>query len=113
MLTAYAVGMSGGQVLFKAAAIRLASSDGALVDRLFGLLLNIYFLAALVLYASLTLLWVWILSLTSLSRAYPFVALALALTPLMGNLFFDETLSPYFIIGLVLILVGLFFIVSG
>ena len=58
------------------------------------------------------LLWVWILSFTPLSRAYPFVALAFALTPLLAGLLFGETISLHLIIGLLLILGGLFFVTA-
>jgi drug/metabolite transporter (DMT)-like permease len=61
-------------------------------------------------YAGFALLWVWILSFTPLSRAYPFVALAFALTPLLAGSLFGETISLRLIIGLLLILGGLFFV---
>src|SRR5262245_55657725 len=67
-------------------------------------------LSALVLYAGFALLWVWILSFTPLSRAYPFVALAFALTPLLAGSLFGETISLRLIVGLLLIVCGLFFI---
>ena len=79
-------------------------------DELLALCYNLYFLSALVLYAGFALLWVWILSFTPLSRAYPFVALAFALTPLLAGSLFDETISLRLIIGLLLILGGLFFV---
>jgi drug/metabolite transporter (DMT)-like permease len=110
LLTTYAVGMSGGQVLFKMAATRYGAVDGTTGERLLGLLHNLYFLLALALYAGFALLWVWILSFTSLSRAYPFVALAFVLTPLLGGSLFGETISLRLIIGLLLILCGLFFV---
>ena len=69
----YAAGMSGGQVLFKMAALRYVA-DGGVGERLLGLVCNIYFVTALVFYAGYAILWVWILSFTPLSRAYPFVA---------------------------------------
>jgi drug/metabolite transporter (DMT)-like permease len=109
LLTTYAVGMSGGQVLFKMAATRYAA-DGTTGERLLGLFHNLYFLSAFGLYAGFALLWVWILSFTSLSRAYPFVALAFVLTPLLGGSLFGETISLRLIIGLLLILCGLFFV---
>jgi drug/metabolite transporter (DMT)-like permease len=82
------------------------------VGRLLALCYNLYFLSALVLYAGFALLWVWILSFTPLSRAYPFVALAFALTPLLAGLLFGETISLRLIIGLLLILGGLFFVTA-
>ena len=108
-LMAYAAAMAGGQLLFKMAALR-GAGDGPLAERIAGFLLNGYFFVALILYARLTVLWVWILSFTPLSRAYPFLALAFALTPALGCLVFAEPLSMRLVIGIVLILCGLFFI---
>jgi drug/metabolite transporter (DMT)-like permease len=81
-------------------------------ERLFGLLHNVYFLVAVLLYAGLSVLWVWLLSFTPLSRAYPFVALAFALTPFLGALVFQEAVSARLIIGVLFILGGLFFVVG-
>lgn len=109
ILLAYAAAMSGGQLLFKMAALR-GSAEGPLVDRLASLVLNRYFLLALALYAALTVLWVWVLTFTPLSRAYPFVALAFALTPALGALVFSEPMPLRLVIGMGLILAGLFFV---
>jgi drug/metabolite transporter (DMT)-like permease len=109
VLTAYSIGMAGGQVLFKMAADR-SNPDKQLGERLLGLALNGYFLTAMVLYAGFAVLWVWILSVTPLSRAYPFVALAFVLTPLLGGVFFDEALSIRLLAGIALILCGLFLV---
>jgi drug/metabolite transporter (DMT)-like permease len=69
------------------------AGDGPLAERIAGFLLNGYFFVALILCAAPTLLWVWILNFTPLSRAYPFLALAFALTPALGCSFFAEPLS--------------------
>jgi hypothetical protein len=76
-LMAYAATTAGGQLLFKTPALR-GAGDGPLAERIAGFLLNGYFFVALILYAALTVLWVWILSFTQLSRTYPFLALAFA-----------------------------------
>ena len=110
LLLGYAVAMAGGQLIFKLAANR-ATTDGSLTDRLFGLI-NPYFILAVVLYAGLSVLWVWILTFTPLSRAYPFVALAFAVTPVLGMLIFSEPFSSKLAIGIALILGGLFFVAS-
>jgi drug/metabolite transporter (DMT)-like permease len=109
LLTAYAVGMAGGQLLFKMAALR-APADGPLIERLSAMMLNGFFVAAMLLYAALALLWVWILNFTPLSRAYVFVALAFALTPLLGVMVFAEPFSARLVIGIALILGGLVFV---
>jgi drug/metabolite transporter (DMT)-like permease len=112
LLVLYAAGMSAGQLLFKSAALRYAAAAGDSGQRFIGLLQDSYFVSAVVLYAALSVFWVWVLSFTPLSRAYPFVALAFAITPLLGGLVFGEALSARLFIGLVLILGGLFFVVG-
>ena len=110
LLTVYAVGMSAGQGLFKMAAIGYGAAGGSAGERLLTLLHNLYFLSAVALYAGFSVLWVWILSFTPLSRAYPFVALAFVLTPLLGGLLFGEPISLRLSLGMLLILCGLFLV---
>ena len=98
--------MAGGQLLFKAAALRYAS-EAPLGERLLSLVQNVYFLAAIALYVALTVLWVWILTFTPLSRAYPFVALAFAITPLLAAFVFGEAVTARLLIGIGFILGGL------
>jgi drug/metabolite transporter (DMT)-like permease len=111
LLVAYAAGMAGGQVLFKSAAIRYLP-EGPVGDRLVSLVANGFFLGAILLYVALTVLWVWILTFTPLSRAYPFVALAFAATPLLGGLVFGEPIAMRLILGMALILCGLVLVAS-
>jgi drug/metabolite transporter (DMT)-like permease len=111
LLLAYAAGMAGGQLLFKSAALRYIP-DGPPGERLLSVIANGYFLGAVVLYGGLTLLWVWVLTFTPLSRAYPFVALAFALTPLLGGLIFGEPLALRLMLGIALILGGLLLVAS-
>jgi drug/metabolite transporter (DMT)-like permease len=112
LLVFYALGMAAGQLLFKSAALRYGAATGDTGQRLFGLLHDFYFLAAIVLYAGLSVFWVWVLTFTPLSRAYPFVALAFAITPLLGGLIFGEVLSSRLLMGLMLIIGGLFFVIG-
>ena len=65
-LMAYAATRAGGQLLFKTPALR-GAGDGPLAERIAGFLLEGYFFVALIPYAALTVLWVWILSFTQLS----------------------------------------------
>jgi drug/metabolite transporter (DMT)-like permease len=110
LLAAYAVGMAGGQFLFKLAAVR--APGGAIVDRLGALVQDVVFLSALALYAMLAFVWVWILTFTPLSRAYPFVAIAFAVTPLLGGLIFGEPLTLRLFIGIAIIFCGLLVVVG-
>jgi drug/metabolite transporter (DMT)-like permease len=106
LLVAYAGGMVAGQILFKLAALR-APVEGPLGDRLVGMTFNGFFGAAVLLYAGLTVLWVWILTFTPLSRAYVFVALAFAVTPALAALLFAEPITVRLMVGIALICAGL------
>jgi hypothetical protein len=68
----YAATRAGGQLLFKTPALWVAG-DGPLAERIAGFLLKGYFFVALILYAALMVLWVWILSFTQLSGFVYFV----------------------------------------
>jgi drug/metabolite transporter (DMT)-like permease len=104
-LAAYGLGMAGGQFLFKTAALRLPAGD--LAARGLALIHNGWFIAAVLLYGVLSVLWVWVLTFTPLSRAYPFVAIAFTLTPILGALFFGEPLSARVVAGIGVVAVGL------
>ena len=111
LLAAYAAGMAGGQLLFKLAAQRLTPGAG-FAARLIELAGNPWFLLAFALYCALALAWVWILTFTPLSRAYPFVALAFAITPLLGAWAFAEPIGWRLVGGIAVIAVGLFLVVG-
>ena len=111
LLVTYAVAMAGGQILFKLAALQ-GPASGDFSERLGAMAANKFFAAAIALYAVLTLLWVWILSFTPLSRAYLFVALAFAITPFAGGVVFGEPITMRLAIGVAVIVFGLI-IVAG
>jgi len=100
----FAAALGGGQVLFKLAAgdvqARLASSwlDAALSP---------WLIAALLLYAASTGLWLYILAQVPLTRAYPFVLLGAALVPLLARFTLGESLPLHYILGMAVVLVGL------
>lgn len=106
LLVLYAVGMGVGQILFKvaAAAVEREPGGGGLVARL---ALSPPFLAAIVLYAALTVFWVWILTKVPLVYAYPFNALAFMATPLLAALVLHERITPGYLVGTALLVGGL------
>jgi drug/metabolite transporter (DMT)-like permease len=106
ILCAYAFGMAGGQILFKLAALRV-SPERPFTEGIVALLQNGYFLSALAGYFALAVIWVWILSFTPLSRAYPFVALAFAVTPIFSAVLLSEPLTTRLMVGIAVILCGL------
>jgi drug/metabolite transporter (DMT)-like permease len=111
MLCLYALAMAGGQLLFKSAALG-TPQRGALTEWTLDLLRNWQFFAALAIYFLLAVLWVWILRVVPLSQAYPFVALAFAVAPLMAGFWFGEPLSLRLLAGLTIILCGLLLVAT-
>lgn len=94
-------GISIGQLLFKKAAAALPAHP-AWSDWVF----NGWLAAACVLYAGATLLWVWVLRSAPLQLAYPFMALAFLLVPLLAWIFLQEPLHVRTLAGGALILAG-------
>ena len=105
LLVTYAAGMAAGQSLFKAAALRLG--DGHPLSTRALLLQDAPFIGAIVLYAALSVLWLWLLTFTPLSRAYPFAAVAFALTPVLGALVFAEPPPTRLLVGIAVIACGI------
>jgi drug/metabolite transporter (DMT)-like permease len=100
--------MSFGQILFKIAAQQISARHAS--TKLLWLAYSPAFLVAVSLYAALTIVWVWILSFTPLSKAYTFVALAFPLTPILAGFVFGEVIDLTLIGGLTLICAGLLLI---
>jgi drug/metabolite transporter (DMT)-like permease len=103
--------LASGQMLFKIAADRLVMGQGPLS-------LAISFvtrpmLVALVLYGIATVLWVYLLHGLPLSRAYPFIGLVFAFVPLMSWLVFRDGLDGRYVVGLALMLAGLYLVSTG
>lgn len=95
-----------GQLTFKRVAQGLDGIAG-IGSILRHLAIDPWFIAALALYGGATLLWILALRETPLSRAYMFVALAIALVPIGAAIFFQESLSPRYYFGLFLVIAGI------
>ncbi len=95
-------GIAVGQILFKLAANGFSKS-GSYFDK--GSLL--YLFLALCLYGVTTIGWVWILKHLSLVRAYPFMALAFVIVPLLAMFFLGENISFNYLLGALLIVCGI------
>ena len=111
LLILYATSLAGGQVLFKYAALTTAEASSG-IQKFANLALNPAFILAIVLYAGLSVFWVWLLARVPLSHAYPFVALAFMLTLTAGVMLFNEPATPRLVIGGALILGGLLVIAA-
>lgn len=104
-LLTFSLLMAAGQVLFK----RVSLDTPPLADwRAFVELgTNAWFIAAITLYVIATVIWIGVLRELPLSRAYPFIALGFVLVPLAGRQFFGEPLDGRYILGVILILLGI------
>ena len=60
----------------------------------------------LAIYGASVLGWIWVLSKTDVSVAYPFVGLGFVLTAVMGAVFLHENVSPLRIAGTLLVIFG-------
>ena len=107
--------MCTGQILFKKTAIILSQSYFSInISKVFDFLLILikipYFFLALIVYASATIFWLFILQKIPLSIAYPFTALAMVIIPILSIFLFQEKLSPNYWIGASLIVIGIIII---
>lgn len=106
-LALFAVMVAVGQLMFKRVAQGVAGVEGlpSLIQRI---LPDPWFLGAMCLYLLATLLWILALRDIALSRAYPFTALSYALVPVGAALLYGETLDLRYLIGLALVLAGIY-----
>jgi drug/metabolite transporter (DMT)-like permease len=113
VLILFSVAVIGiGQIIFKFAAREMKIDFGQstiliVKTNLFPLGLV---LLTVTLYCISTLAWVYALRTVPLSVAYMFNSLAFVLVPLAGFLMFGEQMPRYFILGLVMIIGGIYFI---
>lgn len=96
------VGLAAGQLMFKAGANQLS-----LGSSLFSVRVLTWLAPALVLYATTTLAWIWLLKSAELGKIYPVMALAFVLVPLGSYLIFGESFSLRYLVGVILIIAGL------
>lgn len=94
-------GLAVGQLLFK-----LGANAWSSAGTLFSVKAISAVVAAGALYAITSLAWVWILQRVPLGKVYPLMALAFVLVPIGSYLFFGERFNTQYIIGVILIIVG-------
>lgn len=97
--------MVAGQVLFKLGSH--GKELGSLMDMI-KLLFSPIVLVALCLYGATTMLWLYILSKTDISFAYPIQALAFPVVLILSSLIFHETVGINRWIGVLVIVAGVY-----
>lgn len=96
------VGLAIGQILFKVSATSLTQTGS-----LFALKTAATLFAAMVLYATTSVAWVWVLQKMELGRVYPLMALAFVLVPLGSHFVFGERFPPQYFVGVAMIMAGI------
>lgn len=102
--------MATGQMMFKAGSA--GKSIGSILDIIQLFFTPIVFIA-LCLYAATTGLWLYILSRTPMSHAYPIQALAFPIVLLASMFFFHEQVTPIKWVGIAVIVCGVFIATRG
>jgi len=100
--------LSVGQILFKLAATGFELSASGLINSL----LNIKLVTALVVYFVATIMWLLVLKVTPLRLAYPFVALAFVIVPVLAHFFLGERINWNTFVGAAFIAFGVWISVS-
>jgi len=96
--------ISSGQVLFKLVSARMSTVDAGAFR---SLLIDPYFIAAMIVYAIATFSWIVVLRSVPLAAAYSFTALGFMFVPILSFLLFGEVLTLRYFIGAFLIMTGL------
>lgn len=105
-LAVFATMLASGQLFFKKVGLLMRGKP--LHEGLVAIALSSDLYAALALYGAATMLWIWILSRVSLSQAYPWVALAMGLVPVMAAMVFHERVGALYWLGIALVMAGVF-----
>lgn len=98
-------GISLGQMLLKMAALNLKNPN-AMGIWVAGYCVNVHLIGGVFLLGMSTMLWIWVLRSLTLSIAYPFMALAFILVPLLAHFLLHEPLGWRNLAGGLLIVIG-------
>ena len=97
------IGIAAGQILFKLSAIALRKNATFFHPETL-LLLG----SAFALYGITTIAWVWVLQKIDLGKAYPLMALAFVIVPIGSYVFLHERFHHQYLLGVGLIVAGVF-----
>lgn len=101
ILTAY------GQLVVKARSLAIAAKGmSSRMDYLFAMFTDLSVISGLVAAVAASACWTLAIQRTSLSVAYPFMALTFVMVPIGSVLLFGERLSMLQVVGLVTIVIG-------
>jgi undecaprenyl phosphate-alpha-L-ara4N flippase subunit ArnE len=96
--------IAAGQVLFK---LTSGTTGDFGVKGLTALMVNPLLLAALAIYGTGTIIWIFVLKAVPLTIGYSFMALTFCFVPLLASLFLGEALTLRYALGAFLIIGGM------
>ena len=96
------------QFFFKTGVIAISSKPNSIAKVFISGIANLYIWSGLLCYGFSLLLWFYVLSKMELSKAYPVVSLGYIFTLFFGYFLLNETITPTKIVGISLIVVGVF-----
>lgn len=102
--------LCGGQLMLKLAVAQMDKSLSAWSFFVHSLLLNWWLLGCGILMTGAGLLWMYILRHFPFSSAYPLTALSFVFGTIAAMLFLHESVDAYHWLGLILILLGCYFV---
>ncbi len=103
--------MAAGQICFKKSSLFIESNQQLPV--LFRYIYNFWFYIGIFAFGVATIVWIKILSLAKLSSVYPMQSIAYILVAILAYFIFGEKINAYTIIGIALIISGIFFVSQG
>lgn len=103
-----------GQLSMKKGMINIGeiSLKELLTKRLFSVVFEKFVFIGIVLYISSAAIWLVILSQEELSFAYPLIGIGYIVTAILAKIFFNESLTMFKILGIILIVIGAYIVVS-
>lgn len=99
--------LTTGQIFWKLSVKNLETYS---ISSILGVLITPYFIFGALLYVFATIIWIFLLSKLPLSTLYPLQSLAYVLGLFAGYFFFKELISIQKVVGVSIILVGVFFV---
>jgi len=105
-----------GQLLLKMGMLRIGRFSlniSTIVQQYTRIFLNLFVIAGVIGFFFSMLVWLYVLSRLELSTAYPFVALNYVLILFVSHFLLKETITPVKIMGVAVIVIGVFLISRG
>lgn len=99
MLSLCVLGMSIGQIIYKEISLEFSLNG-------IGYKSIILFSVSILIYFSMSILWIYLIKDIPISRAYSFTALAYVFVPIIAYFTYNENISIPTILGMILIIIG-------